>query len=158
MCDHPVWRQQRVRLVVESSINRLKMARVSSNLAEQVIEKGLATVVRHKRDDEDRSLDFDKLMAAEQAYGAFTRYLGILRLTYSPGPSTTGGVCTQERKNPPQNSSMRPRFVGDRFETNFNQPIYRPTLVRHNISLVLNGKNECLLSLIMLLPVRDSSA
>ena len=44
---------------------------VSSNLAEQVIEKGLATVVRHKRDDEDRSPDFDKLMAAEQAYGAF---------------------------------------------------------------------------------------
>lgn len=37
------------------------------NVAEQLIEKGLAGVVRHKRDDEDRSLDYDKLMAAEQA-------------------------------------------------------------------------------------------
>ena len=40
---------------------------VSSNIAEQIIEKGLASVVRHKRDDEDRSPDWDKLMAAEQA-------------------------------------------------------------------------------------------
>ena len=37
-----------------------------SNIAEQLIEKGLASVVRHKRDDEDRSPDYDKLMAAEQ--------------------------------------------------------------------------------------------
>lgn len=37
------------------------------NVAEQLIEKGLASVVRHRRDDEDRSADFDKLMAAEQA-------------------------------------------------------------------------------------------
>lgn len=38
-----------------------------SNIAEQLIDKGLASVVRHKRDDEDRSPDFDKLVAAEQA-------------------------------------------------------------------------------------------
>ena len=38
------------------------------NIAEQLIEKGLAAVVRHKRDDEDRSPDYDKLMAAETAY------------------------------------------------------------------------------------------
>ena len=37
------------------------------NIAEQIIEKGLASVVRHRRDDEDRSSDYDKLMAAEQA-------------------------------------------------------------------------------------------
>jgi hypothetical protein len=37
------------------------------NVAEQLIEKGLASVVRHKRDDEDRSPDFDKLVAAEHA-------------------------------------------------------------------------------------------
>ncbi len=36
------------------------------NVAEQLIEKGLATALRHKRDDEDRSPDYDKLMAAEQ--------------------------------------------------------------------------------------------
>lgn len=39
---------------------------LASNAAEQLIEKGLASVVRHKRDDEDRSPDFDKLVAAEQ--------------------------------------------------------------------------------------------
>jgi len=38
-----------------------------SNIAEQLIEKGLASVVRHKRDDEDRSPDFEKFVAAEQA-------------------------------------------------------------------------------------------
>ncbi len=38
------------------------------NIAEQLIEKGLASAVRHKRDDEDRSPDYDKLIAAEQAY------------------------------------------------------------------------------------------
>jgi hypothetical protein len=42
-----------------------------SNIAEQLIEKGLASVVRHKRDDEDRSPDYDKLMAAEQAFVQF---------------------------------------------------------------------------------------
>ena len=36
------------------------------NIAEQLIDKGLASVVRHKRDDEDRSPDFDKFIAAEQ--------------------------------------------------------------------------------------------
>ncbi|EMD37728.1 hypothetical protein CERSUDRAFT_154557 [Gelatoporia subvermispora B] len=46
-----------------------------SNIAEQLIEKGLASVVRHKRDDEDRSPDFDKLMAAEQI--ALTELRGI---------------------------------------------------------------------------------
>ncbi|KAI0356228.1 transcription factor [Trametes cingulata] len=42
----------------------------NSNIAEQLIEKGLASAVRHKRDDEDRSPDYDKLMAAEQAAAA----------------------------------------------------------------------------------------
>ncbi|KDR75802.1 hypothetical protein GALMADRAFT_248516 [Galerina marginata CBS 339.88] len=37
-----------------------------ANVAEQLIEKGLASIVRHRRDDEDRSPDYDKLMAAEQ--------------------------------------------------------------------------------------------
>ena len=38
-----------------------------SNVAEQLIEKGLASVVKHKRDDEDRSSDFEKLVTAEHA-------------------------------------------------------------------------------------------
>ncbi|WVQ78068.1 hypothetical protein IAT38_000149 [Cryptococcus sp. DSM 104549] len=37
------------------------------NISEQLIEKGLATVLRHRRDDEDRSLELDKLILAEQA-------------------------------------------------------------------------------------------
>ncbi|KAG8886054.1 hypothetical protein FRB97_007930 [Tulasnella sp. 331] len=46
-----------------------------ANVAEQLIEKGLATVVRHKRDDENRSPDYDKLMAAEQTAVTDTRGL-----------------------------------------------------------------------------------
>lgn len=43
------------------------MPHFASNIAEQLVEKGLASIVRHKRDDEDRSSEYDKLMAAEQA-------------------------------------------------------------------------------------------
>ncbi|KAJ7251525.1 hypothetical protein B0H12DRAFT_1119396 [Mycena haematopus] len=45
----------------------------NANIAEQLIEKGLAGLIRHKRDDEDRAADYDKLMAAEQAALADTR-------------------------------------------------------------------------------------
>ncbi|KAJ7178432.1 hypothetical protein C8R43DRAFT_459314 [Mycena crocata] len=45
----------------------------NANIAEQLIEKGLAGLVRHKRDDEDRASDYDKLMAAEQAAVADSR-------------------------------------------------------------------------------------
>ncbi|KAG6849990.1 hypothetical protein H0H93_002780 [Arthromyces matolae] len=38
----------------------------NSNIAEQLIERGLASIVRHRRDDEDRSSEYDKLIAAEQ--------------------------------------------------------------------------------------------
>ncbi|KZT24206.1 transcription factor [Neolentinus lepideus HHB14362 ss-1] len=46
-----------------------------ANIAEQLIEKGLASVVRHRQDDENRSPDYDKLMAAEQT--ALTETRGI---------------------------------------------------------------------------------
>ena len=48
-------------------LNPILNAGIDRNVAEQLIEKGLATALRHKRDDEDRSSDYDKLMAAEQA-------------------------------------------------------------------------------------------
>ncbi|RXK36714.1 staphylococcal nuclease domain-containing protein 1 [Tremella mesenterica] len=38
----------------------------NENISEQLIVRGLATVLRHKRDDEDRSAELDKLVAAEQ--------------------------------------------------------------------------------------------
>ncbi|EJF65082.1 transcription factor [Dichomitus squalens LYAD-421 SS1] len=56
----------------------------NSNIAEQLIEKGLASAVRHKRDDEDRSPDYDKLMAAEQAAAAEGR--GIHSGKEQPAP------------------------------------------------------------------------
>ncbi|EIN12033.1 transcription factor [Punctularia strigosozonata HHB-11173 SS5] len=55
-----------------------------ANIAEQLIEKGLASVVRHKRDDEDRSPDYDKLMAAEQT--AATEGRGIHSGKEQPAP------------------------------------------------------------------------
>lgn len=45
----------------------IKYGANQNNVAEQLIEKGLATVLRHRRDDEDRSMEFDKLVLAEQA-------------------------------------------------------------------------------------------
>ncbi|KAJ6587021.1 hypothetical protein DFH09DRAFT_1430137 [Mycena vulgaris] len=45
----------------------------NANVAEQLIDRGLAGLVRHKRDDEDRASDYDKLMAAEQAAVSETR-------------------------------------------------------------------------------------
>ena len=55
------------------------------NIAEQLIDKGLASVVRHKRDDEDRSPEFDKFVAAEQAYVVFFELILI-----SPFPRYAG--------------------------------------------------------------------
>ncbi|KAF8919792.1 hypothetical protein CPB85DRAFT_720768 [Mucidula mucida] len=54
------------------------------NVAEQLVEKGLASVVRHKRDDEDRSSDYDKLMGAEQL--AITETRGIYSGKDLPAP------------------------------------------------------------------------
>lgn len=55
-----------------------------ANIAEQLVEKGLSSVVRHKRDDEDRSPDYDKLMAAEQT--AVTELRGIHSGKEAPAP------------------------------------------------------------------------
>lgn len=61
MCHSHVWIEQQV----SCSSNALAEL-INSNIAEQLIEKGLATVLRHKRDDEERSLELDKLIVAEQ--------------------------------------------------------------------------------------------
>ncbi|KAF9060106.1 transcription factor [Rhodocollybia butyracea] len=45
----------------------------NANVAVQVVEKGLASVVRHRRDDEDRSPDYDSLMAAETTAASESR-------------------------------------------------------------------------------------
>ena len=57
----------RVYLIRRQSICACAELLAARNIAEQLIEKGFATAVRHKRDDEDRSPEYDKLMAAEQA-------------------------------------------------------------------------------------------
>ncbi|KAJ9122184.1 hypothetical protein QFC24_004414 [Naganishia onofrii] len=44
----------------------IKYGGAQANVAEQLVEKGLATVLRHRRDDEDRSPELDKLIVAEQ--------------------------------------------------------------------------------------------
>lgn len=46
-----------------------------NNIAVQLIEKGLATVLRHRRDDEDRSAEIDQLIIAEQTATTETRGL-----------------------------------------------------------------------------------
>ncbi|KAJ1304495.1 hypothetical protein OPQ81_005641 [Rhizoctonia solani] len=53
----------------------IRYGNAHANISEQLIEKGLATAVRHRRDDESRSSEYDKLMAAEQ--NALTEARGI---------------------------------------------------------------------------------
>lgn len=38
------------------------------NIALLLVENGLASVVRHRKDDEDRSPIYDELLAAEETY------------------------------------------------------------------------------------------
>ena len=64
MCHNSIWWTKYVRARYPWLSDGIKI--LSRNVAEQLIEKGLAGVVRHKRDDEDRSSEYDKLMAAEQ--------------------------------------------------------------------------------------------
>jgi staphylococcal nuclease domain-containing protein 1 len=45
----------------------IRYGKNQTNIAEQLITEGLATAVRHRRDDENRAPDYDKLMAAEQS-------------------------------------------------------------------------------------------
>ncbi|CAE6420718.1 unnamed protein product [Rhizoctonia solani] len=53
----------------------IRYGNAHANISEQLIEKGLATALRHRRDDESRSGEYDKLMAAEQ--NAVTEARGI---------------------------------------------------------------------------------
>ncbi|KIJ67884.1 hypothetical protein HYDPIDRAFT_25347 [Hydnomerulius pinastri MD-312] len=78
----------------------------NSNIAEQLVEKGLASVVRHRRDDEDRSSDYDKLMAAEQA--AVTEARGIHSGKDQPPPKQPLNLSeTAARANPFLNGFKR---------------------------------------------------
>ncbi|PCH43541.1 hypothetical protein WOLCODRAFT_164527 [Wolfiporia cocos MD-104 SS10] len=71
----------------------------SANIAEQLIERGLASAVRHKRDDEDRSPDYDKLMAAEQAAAAEAR--GIHSGKDHPAPKQPLNVSESHNRAAP---------------------------------------------------------
>lgn len=45
------------------------------NIAEALISKGLAYCLRHKQDDDQRSSQYDELMAAEARYVHMSFYL-----------------------------------------------------------------------------------
>ncbi|KAF9793381.1 transcription factor [Thelephora terrestris] len=64
----------------------VRYANHNTNVAEQLIDKGLAGVVRHKRDDEDRSPDFDKLVAAEHAAASEQRGIHSQKEVQPPKP------------------------------------------------------------------------
>ncbi|KAF9237524.1 hypothetical protein BU15DRAFT_88689 [Melanogaster broomeanus] len=112
----------------------------NQNIAEQLVEKGLASVVRHRRDDEDRSSDYDKLMAAEQAAVADAR--GIHSGKDHPPPKQPLNLSeTTARANPFLNGFKRqgkiPAVVdyvasGSRFK------LYLPK-DNQSLTLVLSG-------------------
>ncbi|KAI0344602.1 transcription factor [Trametopsis cervina] len=77
-----------------------------NNVAEQLVEKGLASVVRHRRDDEDRSPDYDKLMAAEQT--AVSEARGIHSGKEFPAPKAPLNISeTNHRATPFVNGFKR---------------------------------------------------
>ncbi|KAE8270070.1 hypothetical protein A4X09_0g2273 [Tilletia walkeri] len=55
-----------------------------TNIAELLVQRGLATVQRHKRDDEDRSPEYDRLMEAEAS--AMAEQRGLHSGKESPAP------------------------------------------------------------------------
>ncbi|KAJ3488096.1 hypothetical protein NLI96_g3083 [Meripilus lineatus] len=69
------------------------------NVAEQLIEKGLASIVHHRRDDEDRSPDYDKLMAAEQGAAADNR--GIHSGKDQPAPKQPLNISESSHRATP---------------------------------------------------------
>ncbi|KAI0093340.1 transcription factor [Irpex rosettiformis] len=78
----------------------------NNNVAELLVERGLASVVRHRRDDEDRSPDYDKLMAAEQTAVNETR--GIHSGKELPAPKQPLNISeTHNRAAPFVNSFKR---------------------------------------------------
>jgi len=83
-----------------------------SNIAEQLIEKGLASVVRHKRDDEDRSPDYDKLMAAEQVYViCYLCFTMPIRMDKSSAVEGKLGIHSG-KENPPPKQPLNISEVG----------------------------------------------
>lgn len=91
---------------------------VYRNIAEQLVEKGLASVVRHKRDDEDRSSDYDKLMAAEQAlvliFFFFRLHIEMIWYT-NRAVADTRGIHSGKENPPPKQplniSEVSPSFI-----------------------------------------------
>jgi staphylococcal nuclease domain-containing protein 1 len=86
---------------------------VHRNIAEQLVEKGLASVVRHRRDDEDRSVDLDKLIAAEQRYPHFRHRIVHSRSfdTCSAVAEARGIYSNKEQPAPKQPLNLSEVFI-----------------------------------------------
>ena len=119
MCYNSLWRPELVGLSL-TDIPRSQRTEYFGcrNIAEQLVEKGLASVVRHKRDDEDRSSDYDKLMAAEQALVlvSFLLLSPIEMIWYTVrAVADTRGIHSGKENSPPKQplniSEVSPNFI-----------------------------------------------
>lgn len=74
-----------------------------------MIEKGLATALRHRKDDENRSSDYDKFMIAEKTsvVGRLNKYSADA----SSAPWMKAEVCTQTKNRLFLGLEMHPKFV-----------------------------------------------
>lgn len=50
---------------ISNSFSPLILIGLCRNLAEALVTKGLASVIRHRRDDDERALYYDQLLNAE---------------------------------------------------------------------------------------------
>ncbi|GBE81492.1 Staphylococcal nuclease domain-containing protein [Sparassis crispa] len=121
----------------------------NANIAEQLVERGLASVVRHKRDDEDRSPEFDKLMAAEQL--AVTELRGIHSGKDHPPPKQPLNISESHGRAAPFVNSFRrlgriPAVVdyvaaGSRFKINLPKDNQVLTLVLSGVRAPRTARN-----------------
>ncbi|TFL04337.1 transcription factor [Pterulicium gracile] len=112
----------------------------NNNIAEQLIEKGFASAVRHRRDDEDRSPDYDKLMAAEQTASAESR--GIHSGKEEPAPKPALNLSeTNIRANQYLNTFKRSGKVSGVVDFVASGSRFKIVIPKdnHNLTLVLSG-------------------
>ena len=102
---------------------------LSRNIAEQLIEKALASAVRHKRDDEDRSPDYDKLIAAEQAY-VNTEFPFVLLLIFDRAAADARGIHSGKETAAPKQS------------LNISEVPYFPWIT-NKLKIIISDKPSC---------------
>ncbi|CAE6430408.1 unnamed protein product [Rhizoctonia solani] len=113
----------------------IRYGNAQANIAEQLIDKGLATALRHRRDDESRSSEYDKLMAAEQ--NALTEARGIHSGKEVPMPRIVNASETSTKASSWLSSLKRQGRVPAVVDYVASGSRFKVIIPKENISLTL---------------------